>query len=115
MHELGVVFYIINDVKKVAEQNNVSHVSKVILDLGEVSTVVPYQLQDCWRWAVNREEMLSNCVLDIHPIPAVTFCETCHQEYDTIQHGKTCPHCGSTDTYLVRGNEVEIHSIEVDN
>lgn len=34
MHELGIVFYIIRDVKEVAEQNGVSHVSKVVMNIG---------------------------------------------------------------------------------
>ena len=36
MHELGVVFYVVKDVKKVAEENHVEKVSAVtLLELGE--------------------------------------------------------------------------------
>lgn len=114
MHELGIVFYIIKDVKQVAEQNRAQRVSKVLLDLGEVSTVVPYMLQDCWKWAVEKEELLKGCELEINTIKAVTYCEDCQQQYDTVAHGKICPDCGSEHTYLIRGNEVEIRSIEVE-
>jgi len=113
MHELGIVFYIIKDVKKVAEDNAVSHVSKVVMNIGEVSTVVPYLLTDCWDWAVKKEELLQDCRLEIKTVPAVTFCEDCKSEYETVRHGKTCPHCGGGNTYLLRGNEVEIKEIEV--
>ena len=41
MHELGIVFYIIRDVKEAAEANHVLHVSAVVMNIGEVSTVVP--------------------------------------------------------------------------
>ena len=58
MHELGIVFYIIRDVKKVAEENQVAHVSKVVMEIGEVSTIVPDYLTDCWRWAVDKEDLL---------------------------------------------------------
>ena len=47
MNELGIVFYIADKVLAVAEQNNVKHVQKVILELGEVSTVIPEYLIDC--------------------------------------------------------------------
>ena len=56
MHELGIVFHIIKEVKKVAQENNCSKVSKVVMNIGEVSTVVPYYLEDCWNWAVAKEE-----------------------------------------------------------
>lgn len=115
MHELGVVFYIIKDVKKVAEENKVEHVKSVTLNLGQVSTVVPYMLKDCWKWAITKEQpLLTDCALKIHTIPAITFCENCKGEYNTKQYGKTCPHCGSTNTFLKQGNEVEIKEIEID-
>jgi len=113
MHELGIVFYIIRDVKKVAEENGARHVSKVVMNIGEVSTVVPHLLTDCWDWAVKKEDLLTDCKMEVNVIPAVTFCEDCRQEYETVKYGKTCPHCGSGRTYLLRGNEVEIKEIEV--
>lgn len=113
MHELGIVFYIIRDVKKVAEENNCRHVSKVVMNIGEVSTVVPELLTDCWDWAVRKEELLCGSTLEIVKIPAVTFCEDCKCEYETVKYGKTCPHCKGGNTCLLKGNEVEIKEIEV--
>ena len=72
MHELGIVFYIIRDVKQVAEANHVEHVASVVMDIGEVSTVVPHLLSDCWRWAADKEPMLQGCELEVNTIPAVT-------------------------------------------
>ena len=115
MHELGIVFYIIRDVKQAASENGVNRVSGVVMDIGEVSTIVPEYLLDCWRWAADKEEMLKGCELKIHTIPAVTHCDGCGRDYGTVQHGKTCPHCGSERTWLLRGNEVEIKEIEVTN
>ena len=113
MHELGIVFYIIRDVKKVAEENRVNHVSAVVMDIGEVSTVVQEYLTDCWRWAADKEEMLKGCELKVNTLPAVSFCEDCRSEYPTVQYGKTCPCCKSGNTYLLKGNEIEIKEIEV--
>ncbi|MCQ2173852.1 MAG: hydrogenase maturation nickel metallochaperone HypA [Bacteroidales bacterium] len=113
MHELGIVFYIIRDVKEVAERNNVGLVSKVVMDIGEVSTVVPEYLQDCWKWAVGKEPLLEGCELEICTVPAVSWCEDCKREYPTVRYGRTCPVCNGGSTYLLRGNEVEIREIEV--
>ena len=115
MHELGIVFYIIKDVKQAAEENDVSHVDAVVMNIGEVSTIVPEYLTDCWRWAADREDMLRGCELKVETIPAVTHCDDCGREYETVRYGKTCPHCGSNRTWLLCGNEVEIKEIEVNN
>ena len=113
MHELGIVFYIIRDVKQTAEENGVSRVSAVVMDIGEVSTVVPEYLTDCWRWAADKEDLLKGCELKVNLIPAVTHCDGCGHEYETVSYGKTCPQCHSENTWLLRGNEVEIKQIEV--
>ena len=113
MHELGVVFYIIDDVKKVAEDNNVERVHSVTIELGEVSTVIPEYLIDCWNWAVNKHDILIGCELKVERIQAITYCEDCEQNYPTVEYGKICPHCGSEKTFLIRGNEFNIKEIEV--
>ena len=113
MHELGIVFYIIKDVKEAAAQNNCSKVASVTLDVGEVTSIVPYYLEDMWNWAVKKEgPILEDCKLNIETIKAVTYCENCKSEYPTVQYGKTCPHCGSGQTYLIKGSEVSIRNIE---
>lgn len=113
MHELGVVFYVIDDVKKVAEENNVEHVHSVTLEVGEVSTVILEYLIDCWNWAVKKHEILTDCELRVERIDAITYCEDCRKTYPTVQYGKICPHCGSERTYLIKGNEFNIKEIEV--
>ncbi|MBE5901789.1 MAG: hydrogenase maturation nickel metallochaperone HypA [Lachnospiraceae bacterium] len=113
MHELGVVFYVVKDVKNVAEENNVEKVNSVTLQIGEVSGIIHDYLIDCWNWARKKEPVMEEAEMFIEQIDAVTFCEDCKKEYGTVEHGKTCPHCGSENTYLVRGNEFLIKEIEV--
>ena len=112
MHELGVVFSIIKTVEEVAAENDVTEVSSVKLHLGEVSTVIPEYLTDCWNWAVKRTEVLHDARLNITQIDAVTVCNSCGKTYPTVAHGRICPHCQSPDTVLLRGNEIEIDTVE---
>lgn len=113
MHELGIVFYIIDDVKEVAAAHAVTSVSRVALELGEVSGVVPDLLVDAWTWACAREPLMDGCELSVEPLPAVTLCEGCGAEYGTVEYGRTCPVCGSERTHLLRGREVMVKEIEV--
>ena len=113
MHELGVVFHCIKEVNEIAAENKVARVNSVTIQLGEVSTVIPELFEDCWNWAVKKETVLKDAKIHIERIDAVTFCEDCKQEYPTVKYGKTCPHCGSLNTYLVQGNEFMIKEIEV--
>lgn len=112
MHELGIVYHIIRDVENVARANGVRRVSSVTLLLGEVSGVVPDLLLDAWRWAADKKPITQGAELIVEPVNAVTHCEACGRDYATVDYGKTCPHCGSGETYLLQGQEVMIKQIE---
>lgn len=115
MHELGIVFHIAKTIEKVASENNVKHINKVVLQVGEVSSVIPEYLTDCWNWNAKKTKLLEGCVLENEPIEAVTHCDDCGDDYPTVNYGKTCPYCGSENTYLLTGNEVLIKEIIVDD
>jgi hydrogenase nickel incorporation protein HypA/HybF len=111
MHELGVVFRIIDDLTELGKENKLEKIHSVTLQLGEVSGVVPSLLTDAWKWAAARTELMKDSELIIETLPAVTFCEDCKSEYETVAYGKVCPNCGSNHTYLLKGNEFMIKEI----
>lgn len=113
MHELGIVFHIADSVVQVAKDNGAAHVHSVTLEVGEVSTVIPEYLLDVWKWNCKRTPMLEDCELLVERLPAVTYCDACGKTYPTVEHGKTCPRCGSDRTWLQTGNEVNIREISV--
>lgn len=113
MHELGVVFHVIRMVEDVAKENDLTEIASVTLEIGEVSGIIESYLQNCWKWSVEKKsDIMHGAKLYVETIPAVTYCEDCSQTYGTVQYGKTCPHCGSGHTYLLRGNEFNIKEIE---
>ena len=112
MHELGIVFHIIDSLESVGRENQLTQVANVTLEIGEVSGVVDSYLKDCWKWASEKSSLLRGAKLITQEIPAVTYCEDCHQTYGTVEHGKVCPFCSGGNTYLVAGNEFNIKEIE---
>ena len=113
MHELGVVFYVVRDVAKIAAENCVERVDTVTLEIGEVSGIIHSYLVDCWNWARKKEPLLETAELRIEQIDAVSFCDDCVREYPTVACGRTCPYCGGGNTWLRRGNEFLIKEISV--
>lgn len=112
MHELGTIIYIINTVEKLAGEEELIAVDSVTLEVGEVSGIVPDYLKDYWLYARKKSELLKETELKIIDIPAVTFCQNCKKTYSTVKYAKECPHCHSTDTFLITGNEYNIKEIE---
>lgn len=113
MHELGIVFHIMDTVEAVAQDNGIEKVQAVTVEVGEVSTVIPDYLIDCWNWAVKKKPMLMGCEMKVETLPAVTHCDGCGENYETVAYGRICPHCGSEKTWLLKGSEINIKDITV--
>ncbi|MCR5611602.1 MAG: hydrogenase maturation nickel metallochaperone HypA [Clostridiales bacterium] len=114
MHELGIVKHVIRTLNDVAAENNVRRIGSVTLEVGEVSGVVIEQLVDCWNYFREKDELVKGAPLYVETLEAVTVCTACDKTYGTVAHGKTCPYCGSKETYLLRGNEFSIKQIEAE-
>ena len=112
MHEVGTVLYVIRAVEDICTENELTEVSSVTLEIGEVSGILPEFLLDCWQWAIRQTEHMKQAELKIEPVEAVTLCQACQCEYPTVTYAKICPHCGSDRTFLLRGNEYNLKEIE---
>ncbi len=113
MHELGIVMHMIDQVERVAEENQVDQVAKINMEIGEVSSVVPDLFTDCFHWAKKKTKHLQEAELELIILEGVSYCQDCKQTYKTTEFAKKCPHCGSERTYLITGNEINIRDIEV--
>ena len=115
MHEMGIVIHLAKTLDEFAKENHVTKIGSVTLSVGEVSGIVTDLFTDAWRYFSAKRPILDGSELRLEIIPAVTYCDGCGKTYATVKHGRTCPHCGSGETWLLRGNEVEIKEIEVPN
>ena len=115
MHELGIVIEVVKQVELLAKQNDVEKVTKLTLEVGEVSGVVKEYFFDAFKWFIKKSEYMKECELEYVPIQGISYCEDCKKTYPTTKFGKECPSCHSNRTYLVSGQEVKIKNIEVQN
>ena len=110
MHELGIMFHVVETVLKIAEENGLSQVDTIVLEAGALSPVVPKYLHDCFPAAVDGT-MLETTKLKVETIPALGRCGNCNATYDVIQNRKVCPGCGQTKYDLLSGTEFNIREI----
>lgn len=114
MHELSIVTHVAKTLDEIAEENQINKIGSVTLEVGEVSGIITDYFVDCWNYFKRNNPLIRESELKIEITPATTFCEDCKKEYETVKHGKICPHCGSENTFLVKGNECIIKEIEAE-
>lgn len=114
MHELSIVTHVAKTLDELAEENGLTKIGSVTLEVGEVSGIITDYFVDCWNYFKVKDPIIEDAELKIEITPALTFCEDCKKEYETVKHGKICPNCGSEHTYLVTGNECVIKEVEAE-
>ncbi len=115
MHELSIVTHVARTLDELAAENNITKIGSVTLEIGEVSGIITDYFTDCWNYFRRKHPLLREAELKIEMIPAVTWCEDCRQEYETVRYGRICPFCRSEHTYLLQGNECMIKEIEAED
>lgn len=113
MHELTLLFGVAEQVTDAAKENGLDHVDAVVLQIGEVTGVVPEFMQDGYPIVMDNYDVLRGSELIIEVIPGIAKCQSCGTEYELNPNKGICPHCGSQDKDLLSGREFIIKEIQV--
>lgn len=110
MHELGIMYHVVNQVLRVVETNQLSEVEAIVLQVGELSSVVPRYLHACFPPAVDGT-VLENTKLEIEILTANGICKACKKVYPLLEHSKVCPECQSDEFEMISGTEFYLKEI----
>jgi len=112
MHEIGVVRSVIRTVEDFAKENNISEVTGIVLDVGELSLVVPKYIDEIYKITV-QGSILEKAELTMNVIPGMAECEECDEIFNVIEHEGYCPKCGSFEKTILSGKDFTIKEIHV--
>lgn len=110
MHELGIMYHVVEQVMGVVETNQLSEVEAIVLQVGELSSVVPRYLHACFPAAVDGT-MLENTKLEVEILTANGICSSCGNVYPLLEHSKVCPKCQSEEYERISGGEFYLKEI----
>ncbi|MEF3366643.1 hydrogenase maturation nickel metallochaperone HypA [Methylocystis sp. 9N] len=109
MHELSIVCNIVELVAEVAAGRMVR---RVTVEIGKLSGVEPEAIAFCFP-EVARGTPVEDATLDIREVDAEARCEICGADFPTPDMLSACP-CGSRQFQRLRGEELNIKSIELE-
>lgn len=72
MHELGIMYKVVETVLSVADRENLSRIDALVLEIGEKSPVVPRYIRACYPAAVDGT-MMENTRLEIEVLEGREF------------------------------------------
>jgi hydrogenase nickel incorporation protein HypA/HybF len=110
LHELGVVMEVVRIVEEVAREQQLKKIDTVILQIGELSSVIPMYIEQCFPAAADGT-ILQDTKLEIEILPGNALCKECGKVFNLLKNRQKCPGCGSGRWELLGGREFYIKEI----
>lgn len=112
MHELGIVMEIVKVVDELAKEQGITAVDTIVLQIGELSPVVPLYIEECFPAAIDGTFM-EDTKLEIEIMPGNAMCNSCETVFNVMKNKGVCPNCGSKSFDILSGRDFYIKEIRV--
>ena len=113
MHELSVMMEVIRIVDETAKENELDSLKAVVLQVGELSGVVPIFLHEYWPMLTEDKPLYKDTELVVETIPGIARCKACGTVFNVVTNKGYCPQCNSFDKDLMSGREFAIKELLV--
>jgi hydrogenase nickel incorporation protein HypA/HybF len=114
MHEMSIVEALLDSVREQLRAYPDGQVRAVCVRVGQLRQIEPQMLEFCYNAAV-RGTPLEGSRLEIQQVEAAARCDVCSLEFAVEENWFECPRCHSTNARLLRGDELLLTSIEIEN
>jgi hydrogenase nickel insertion protein HypA len=113
MHEYSVVQALLEQIEDIAEQNDASKVTKIIVKIGVMSGIEAHLLEIAFN--TFKEKTIcdgAEFVMNIQPLKI--RCNSCQNENELEKIHYCCPECTSTDVEVIDGEDMFLMSLEME-
>ena len=112
MHEINIVRQVLKTVGDFAGENGITEVSEIVLDIGELSLIIPEYIEEIYP-AVAQGTMFENTKLIMNTIPGLAQCAACDEIFNVIEYNGYCPNCGGFEKTVLTGKDFSIREIHI--
>lgn len=111
MHEFGIIENIFKTIEKIALENRLQIISKVVLKIGKLRQLIPEFLRFAFQ-TVAKNTFAENAELIIEEIPITIKCKKCQNITQLEEVFFLCPKCLMNDVEIISGKELILETIE---
>ena len=111
MHELGICDALLKMVDGVVKDEKLEGVTKITVEVGMLSGVMPAFLSDCWV-AVSDGTAYADTEFVVESIPGTAECLDCGAVFEADLEKLVCPECSGHKLNPLTGRELTIKEIE---
>lgn len=115
MHEVSIALGMIDELKRIARENNATKITDVKLKIGRMTGIVTDSLIFAFDAIKLEHPLLSSAVISIEEVPLVYECIECGKAFQSDDaYFPSCPGCNSYKMKVISGEEQYIENVEID-
>ncbi len=113
MHELSIAEELVRAVSEELRGYPNMRLKSALVRVGVLRLIEPSTLARCFE-AATWDSPLAGAQLHVEQVNASARCRKCDLEFTVEHHWFECPRCGETGSKLVRGDELQLVSLETE-
>lgn len=110
MHELGILSSLVHTIEGIVQEEGLTEVEKVVIEVGELSGIVPRYIEQCYPAAVYKTFM-EKTELELVAVPGIVKCRDCGLVFNAAANDLRCPDCGGQNLEILEGNDMIVREI----
>ncbi len=115
MHEVSVALGMVDELTRIASENNATKILIVNLKIGRLSGIVTDSLKFAFDAIKADNPLIASSEIVIKEVPLVYQCDKCDKSFEAADmYFPACPGCGSNDLKIISGEEQHIENVELE-
>ena len=110
MHELGICDALLKMVRNIAAEESLEEITRITVEVGSLSGVVPAYMSDCWE-AVTDGTELAEVEFVVEELEGTARCLDCGEEFPADGNRLRCPSCGGEKLTPLTGRDLTLKEI----
>ncbi len=115
MHEVSIALDMVEELIRIAEENDAKKVTSVSLRIGKISGIVTDSLKFAFDAVRLKYPLLCSAEILIEEIPLIYKCLDCKKEIESEEiYFPACAGCKSYNLKIISGEEQHIQNLEIE-
>lgn len=113
MHEVSIVYDVIQIVEENSKLNNINKVNKVFMKIGEFTCIDENSINFAFE-TLRKNTLCEEAILEVERVKGKAMCNVCNEEFIIDFTSKLCPKCKCYSSNITSGYEILVYEIEGD-
>lgn len=115
MHEVSIALGMVDELTRIARENNATKITLVKLKIGKMSGIVVDSLKFAFDAIKLEHPIMTTAEIIINEIPLIYECNDCNTTFETEDiYFPACTNCKSYNLAIISGEEQHIENVEVE-